>query len=84
MPPRNLPGGTAWGGAALRWFCLIGSIAARGLVTLPAMGRDLVGRYKDSALQDWFEHLARGEGLCCSYADGYVIKDADWQTKSGH
>jgi hypothetical protein len=43
------------------------------------VGRDL-GRYKDSPLHDWFEHLASGKGLCCSFADGYVVEDADWQT----
>jgi hypothetical protein len=84
MHPRNLPGGTARSGAASRWVRLIGLIAAMGLVTLPALGRDLDGRYKDSPLHDWFEHLASGKGLCCSYADGYVINDADWETKSGH
>jgi hypothetical protein len=82
MHPRNLPGGTARSGAASRWVRLIGLIAT--MVILPALGRDLDGRYKDSPLQDWFEHLASGKGLCCSYADGYVINDADWETKSGH
>jgi hypothetical protein len=47
-------------------------------------GRDVDGRYKDSPLHDWFEHLASGKGLCCSYADGYVIQDADWGSKDGH
>jgi hypothetical protein len=35
-------------------------------------------------LHDWFEHLASGKGLCCSFADGYVVEDADWETKGGH
>jgi hypothetical protein len=54
------------------------------LLTLPAVGRDLDGRYKSSPLHDWFEQLASGRGLCCSFADGYAIQDADWQSKDGH
>jgi hypothetical protein len=23
-------------------------------------------------------------GLCCSFADGYVVEDADWDTTNGH
>jgi hypothetical protein len=63
----------------VRWIQLTGLITAIALVTSPAVGRDL-GRYKDSPLHDWFEHLASGKGLCCSFADGYVVEDADWQT----
>jgi hypothetical protein len=66
---------------ALRRMPLISVGAAMALLMLPALGRDLDGRYKDSALHDWFEHLASGKGLCCSYADGYVVTDADWETK---
>jgi len=52
--------------------------------TLPAFGRDLDGRYRESPLHDWFEHLASRKGLCCSFADGYVVRDADWETMEGH
>jgi hypothetical protein len=31
---------------------------------------------KESPLHDWFERLASGKGLCCLYADSYVIRDA--------
>jgi hypothetical protein len=55
-------------------------IAAIALMVPPVMGRDLDGRYKGSPLHDWFEHLASRKGLCCSFADGYVVEDADWQT----
>jgi hypothetical protein len=48
-------------------FRLIGPAAAIAAVTLPAFGRDLDGRYKDSPLHDWFELLANGKGLCCSW-----------------
>jgi hypothetical protein len=74
--------GRRW--VALHWMPLISVVAAMALLTLPALGRDLDGRYKDSALHDWFEHLASGKGLCCSYADGYVVTDADWETRDSH
>jgi hypothetical protein len=83
---QNLPV-AAWGSISsriVRWNILIGSIEAMALVAFPALGRDVDGRYKDSPLHDWFEHLASGKGLCCSYADGYVIQDADWGSKDGH
>ena len=51
---------------------------------LPVSGRDLDGRYRGSPLHDWFERLASGKGLCCSFADGYVVEDADWETKGAH
>ena len=42
------------------------------------------GRYAQSPLHDWFNHLASGKGLCCSFADGYVVEDADWDSKDSH
>jgi hypothetical protein len=48
------------------------------------LGRDLDGRYATSPLHDWFEHLASEKGLCCSFADGYVMAYADWETNDGH
>jgi hypothetical protein len=74
--------GRRW--VALRGMPLVSVIAAMALLMLPSLGRDLEGGYKDSALHDWFEHLASGKGLCCSYADGYVVTDADWETKDSH
>ncbi|WP_249791425.1 hypothetical protein [Bradyrhizobium sp. SRL28] len=50
----------------------------------PAPGRDLDGRYRNSPLHEWFENLASGKGLCCSYADGHAVEDADWESKAGH
>ena len=51
-------------------------------VKLPAHGRDLDGHYatQDPALHAWFDGLASGKGLCCSFADGVSIKDVDWDT----
>ena len=61
---------------------LIGAIVA--LTMLPALGRDLDGRYASSPLHRWFEQLASRKGLCCSFADGYVVEDADWTSQNGH
>jgi hypothetical protein len=42
------------------------------------------GRYANSPLKPWFDHLASGKGLCCSMADGITIADVDWESKDGH
>ena len=68
----------------VRGFLLIGLVAAPALVMLPALGRDVDGRYKDAPLHEWFNHLASQKGLCCSFADGYVVEDADWVSANGH
>jgi len=68
----------------VRRFPLIGLIAAVALLTFPTQGRDLEGRYADSPLYEWFNHLASRSGLCCSFADGYVVEDADWMSENGH
>jgi hypothetical protein len=39
-------------------------------LTVSAAARDLDGRFADSPLHDWFNHLTSGRGLCCSMADG--------------
>jgi hypothetical protein len=54
------------------------------LICSPAPARDLDGRFADSPLKPWFDHLASGKGLCCSFADGYAIADADWESRDGH
>ncbi len=46
--------------------------------------RDLDGRYADSPLKPWFDHLASRKGLCCSMADGQAVADPDWESKDGH
>ena len=53
---------------------LVGSVAAR----------DLDGRYANSPLKSWFDHLTSGKGLCCSMADGESVADPDWESKQGH
>jgi len=42
------------------------------------------GRYANNPLHAWFDQLASGKGLCCSFADGYSIQDVDWDTREGH
>jgi hypothetical protein len=54
--------------------CLVGNVIAR----------DLDGRYANSPLKPWFDHLASGRGLCCSMADGETVSDPDWESKDGH
>lgn len=60
---------------------LVGVILAIALFAaiLPAHARDN-GRYADSALKSWFDSLASGNGLCCSFADGFSVSDVDWDT----
>ncbi|HVA17273.1 MAG TPA: hypothetical protein VMV59_06125 [Candidatus Dormibacteraeota bacterium] len=48
-------------------------------VVAPAVARD-DGRYANSPLKGWFDQLASGKGLCCSFADGAQIDDVDWDT----
>jgi hypothetical protein len=35
-------------------------------------------------LNEWFNRLASGKGLCCSFADGFAVSDVDWESKDGH
>jgi hypothetical protein len=67
-------------------FCLcIGAVAiimaGGGVAT--AFARD-DGRYANDPLKSWFDQLASGRGLCCSFADGFSIQDVDWDTVDGH
>jgi hypothetical protein len=41
------------------------------------------GRYANSPLKTWFDQLASGKGLCCSFADGVSVEDVDWDTQDG-
>ena len=41
------------------------------------------GRYANSPLKFWFDQLASGKGLCCSFADGVSVQDVDWDTQDG-
>jgi hypothetical protein len=41
------------------------------------------GRFATSPLKTWFDQLASGKGLCCSFADGVKVENVDWDTQSG-
>jgi hypothetical protein len=45
-----------------------------------AHARDLDGHYaqQDPAMHAWFDLLASGKGMCCSFADGVSLEDVDW------
>ena len=49
------------------------------IILSPAYARD-DGHYVDSPLKAWFDKLASGKGLCCSFADGRTLEDPDWGT----
>ena len=42
------------------------------------------GQFAGSPLKPWFDQLASGKGLCCSFADGLSVEDVDWDVKDGH
>jgi hypothetical protein len=48
-----------------------------------ASARDAEGKYANSPLKSWFDQLASGKGLCCSFADGVSVQDVDWDTQNG-
>jgi hypothetical protein len=62
-------------------------ISRRGLLivlgwtafTPTARARDN-GQFADSPLKSWFDELASGKGLCCSFIDGVSVEDVDWDT----
>jgi hypothetical protein len=41
------------------------------------------GQYANSPMKAWFDKLASGKGLCCSFADGVSVEDVDWDTQNG-
>lgn len=42
------------------------------------------GEFANSPLKQWFDKLASGKGLCCSFADGVSVRDVDWDSRDGH
>ena len=72
---------TAWVFVAL----FLGTIVGLLVLAIHAAGaRDLDGRYAQSVLKPWFDKLASGKGLCCSFADGFALADADWESNGTH
>lgn len=55
---------------------LLGLILFGLVVARVAHARD-DGRFANSPLKPWFDKLASGKGLCCSFADGVKIEDPD-------
>lgn len=68
---------------ALAIFCVLAMIVLLFSIRV-TLARDLDGRYANSPLHDWFNHLASGKGMCCSLADGETVADPDWDSKAGH
>jgi hypothetical protein len=46
------------------------------LLCTPALAHDA----NRPELNSWFDHLASGKGLCCSFADGMALSDVDWES----
>jgi hypothetical protein len=62
---------------------LAGSVlCASAFVPNHLLARD-DGRFANSPLKAWFDRLASGKGLCCSFADGVTVEDVDWDTQDG-
>jgi hypothetical protein len=51
--------------------------------SIVALARD-DGRYANSPLKSWFDRFASGNGLCCSFADGFSVDNVDWDAQGGH
>ena len=50
------------------------------LLCTPALAHDP----SHPELNEWLNRLASGKGLCCSFADGSIVSDVDWESKDGH
>jgi hypothetical protein len=60
----------------------LGVLRVTTLVSSQLVARD-DGRFANSPLKPWFDRLASGKGLCCSFADGATVQDVDWDTQDG-
>ena len=60
-------------------------VALSMLLSIPAhvSARDN-GQYANSPLKAWFDRLASGKGLCCSFADGVSVENVDWDSQNGN
>lgn len=50
-------------------------------VFCPPSSAQWTGHPSDPTLHAWFDRLASGKGLCCSFADGVSLSDPDWGTE---
>jgi hypothetical protein len=75
-------------GTVICWIVVIFAIVVAFLIALAlgAMARDLDGHYaqQDPAMHAWFDQLASGHGLCCSFADGRTIDEPDVDMDGSH
>lgn len=63
-------------------FHVLVVLAALGILgTAHAREGDNHGNHGD--LKPWFDQLASKHGLCCSFADGEIVKEVDWDTQTG-
>jgi hypothetical protein len=62
---------------------IISTICISIFASTHASARDN-GQFANSPLKQWFDKLASGKGLCCSFADGVSVREVDWDSKDGH
>lgn len=65
-------------GTEMRRLAIIAILAA---VAAPAMAHWTGPTPAGAPDKQWWDQLASGKGLCCSFADGVSIKDVDWDTR---
>lgn len=65
----------------LMGLSMLRTLLAVGLVFLQPAHAHWKGP-SDPAMHAWFDSLAAGKGLCCSFADGLALDDPDWGTES--
>jgi hypothetical protein len=62
-------------------MCRLTNLAALALYLTTLVSNQLNarddGRFANSPLKPWFDRLASRKGLCCSFADGFSVQDAD-------
>jgi hypothetical protein len=57
---------------------VVAALTCAGLFEASSLGAHDDGRFENSRLKPWFEHLASRRGLCCAMADGHLVDDPDW------
>jgi len=62
-------------------IAILAAVAITLCVPRPTLARD-DGTHGDMSpqMKEWFNDLASGKGLCCSFADGFSINDVDWDS----
>jgi hypothetical protein len=61
-------------------FLIVAGILTIGATLHEAMAHD----HNRPELNAWFDQLGSKKGLCCSFADGEAVADADWESRDGH